>query len=103
MNVQTSRQNQNVAADTTLSGEAIASSARQDRNAQTKLGSPRSVSQAIGAPLALQSVQSVMLANSALIPLAFLLSVHMAQLRKQALQNASLAQKVLSVTPQMAQ
>jgi hypothetical protein len=44
-----------------------------------------------------------MLANSALIPLAFLLSVLMAQLRKQALQNASLAQKVLSVTPQMAQ
>ena len=88
---------------TTRSEAAIASSAQQDRNARTKLGSPRSVFQAIGAPLALQSVLSVTLANSALIRLAFLLSVLMAQLRRQVLPNASLAQKVLSVTPQMAQ
>ena len=89
--------------DTTRSEEATASSAQQDRNALTKLGSPRSVFQAIGAPLALQSVLSVTLANSVLIRLAFLLSVLMAQLRRQVLPNASLALKVLSVTPQMAQ
>ena len=89
--------------DTTRSEAAIASSAQRDQNARTKLGSPRSVFQATGAPLALQNVQSVTLANSALIRLAFLLSVLMAQLRRQVLPNASLAQKVLSVTPQMAQ
>ena len=103
MNVQISRQNQNVAVDTTPSEAATASSAQQDQNAQTKLGSPRSVFQATGAPLALQSVPSATLANSALTPRAFLRSVHTAQLRRQALLNASHAQRVLSVTPQMAQ